>query len=109
MLQYNSKGRKHFIEVLLELELEIVDEILLETLSFYEWQNLEKTLISLNAKDLVLIETLTLDELKQSMHRLLSRGMLEKKIVNKEIFYKRVSGKKSILKKVMMLFNLKKQ
>lgn len=74
----------------MQIELEIHEEILLETLSFYEWQNIEKILISLNSKDLVLIETLTLDEMKKIINQLVDKGMVEKQIKKNEIFYRRI-------------------
>lgn len=91
------------------MELEIVEEILLETLSFYEWQNTEKTLISLNSKDLILIESITLDEMNTAINGLIRKGMLEKKVEKKELFYRRVNKRQSFFRKMYnRIFNLKK-
>lgn len=91
------------------MQLEVVEEILLETLSFYEWQNIEKILISLNSKDLILIESITLDEMNIAIKGLIRKGMLEKKFENKEFFYKRTNKRLSYFRKLYIkIFNLKK-
>lgn len=91
------------------MKLEIVEEILLETLSFYEWQNTEKTLISLNSKDLILIESITLDEMNIAINGLIRKGMLEKKIEKKELFYRRVNKRPSLIRKIYnKILSLKK-
>lgn len=91
------------------MQLEVVEEILLETLSFYEWQNIEKILISLNSKDLILIESITLDEMNLAIKGLIRKGMLEKKFENKELFYKRTNKRLSYFRKLYIkLLNLKK-
>lgn len=91
------------------MQLEVVEEILLETLSFYEWQNIEKILISLNSKDLILIESITLDEMNIAIKGLIRKGMLEKKFENKEFFYKRANKRLSYFRKLYIkIFNLKK-
>ncbi|EQC44040.1 hypothetical protein [Bacteriovorax sp. Seq25_V] len=81
-----------------------IEEILLETFSFYEWQNIEKVLISLNPQDLILIESITLDELKESIEVLIKRGQLESKKINGEIHYRRFQ-KRTWVQKIKSFFS----
>ncbi len=69
-------------------------EIILETLSFYEWQNFEKILIGIDPKDLVLIESLAYEELEKLLSDLVQEGHLEKIHENKEDLYRRVIPRK---------------
>jgi len=82
---------------------ELAKEILLENLSFYEWMNIENILISITQADLVLIESLSLDELKSILESLIKDGVVEKKKENKEFHYKRIH-KKSLKSKLLKIF-----
>jgi len=84
------------------LDTVFIEEILLETFSFYEWQNIEKVLISLNPQDLVLIESITLDELKDTINVLIKRGQLESKKIKGELHYRRYQ-RRSLLHKLRAL------
>lgn len=79
---------------------EIEKEIILENLSFYEWMNLEKILIGLNASDMTLLEDFEFGELEDLLNSLCKDGHLETKSESKETFYKRIIKKKSLIEKV---------
>ena len=83
---------------------ELAKEILLENLSFYEWMNIENILISITPADLVLIESLSLDEVKQILDILVKEGIVDKKHENKEFHYKRIHKKKNLKSKIMKYF-----
>lgn len=78
-------------------------EILLETLSFYEWMNLENILIGIDPKDLVLIESMAYEDLHSLLDELVKEGHLELKLESQdERFYKRtLVKKKSLLAKIL--------
>lgn len=78
----------------------IGNEILLENLSFYEWMNIENILISITPEDLVLIESLSLDELKDILTRLIKQGHVQSMKLDGELQYKRIH-KKTLKSKVL--------
>jgi hypothetical protein len=82
---------------------EIAQDILLENLSFYEWMNIENILISIDPKDLVLIEDLSLDELKAVLKTLCKSGHVEEKELDGEAQFRRIH-KKTLKSKVLKLF-----
>lgn len=82
------------------MNFDICEEILLETFSFYEWQNIERVLISLKKQDLVLIENLSLDELKEVINSLVKKGQLESKRENNEFHYRRIQKRRSFFSKI---------
>ena len=71
------------------MDSEIIEEILLENLSFYEWMNIENLLISINEQDLVLIREITLDKLKSVLDKLCKESDVQKKKLDGEFKYRR--------------------
>lgn len=82
------------------MDKELAQDILLENLSFYEWMNIENILISIDSKDLVLIENLTMDELKSILTHLCKKGHVEKSDIDGEPQFKRIH-KKTLKSKVL--------
>lgn len=82
------------------LDNDLAKEILLENLSFYEWMNIENILISITPEDLVLIESLTLDELKSCIKELMKEKFVEEKKLDGELKYRRIH-KKTLKSKVL--------
>lgn len=83
---------------------DIAKDILLENLSFYEWMNIENILISIDPQDLVLIEDLSLDELKSLLKSLCKSGHVEEKELDKEPQFRRIH-KKTLKSKVLKFFS----
>ena len=81
------------------MDKEIVKEILLENLSFFEWMNMENLLISIDEKDMVLIRDINMDELNLCLNELIKLKMLEMRDTQGEIQYKRCENK-SVMRKI---------
>lgn len=75
------------------MDKQVASEIILENLSFYEWMNIENILISIDPVDLVLIDEISLDELKDLLDSLVKEGRLRAKELDGELKYKRVQKK----------------
>ncbi|EQC51665.1 hypothetical protein [Bacteriovorax sp. DB6_IX] len=75
------------------MDKQVASEIILENLSFYEWMNIENILISIDPVDLVLIDEISLDDLKDLLDSLVKEGRLRAKELDGELKYKRVQKK----------------
>lgn len=75
------------------MDKQVASEIILENLSFYEWMNIENILISIDPVDLVLIDEISLDDLKDLLDSLVKERRLRAKELDGELKYKRVQKK----------------
>lgn len=79
-----------------------MESILLETLSFFEFMNMERVVFDLDVIDSA---GLTIDDVKKALDSLVVKKMVVLNVVNKEKLWKRQIPPRNLIRKILSLFS----